>query len=70
MLQELGMQVSAYEIARYYQDLLDCIFIDKIDAHLTPLIEALGVKVVVSSILMKDDADRTRLALEVLEYSV
>jgi LPPG:FO 2-phospho-L-lactate transferase len=70
MLQELGMQVSAYEIARYYQDLLDCIFIDKVDAHLVPLIEALGVNVVVSSILMKDDADRTRLAREVLEYSV
>jgi hypothetical protein len=37
---------------------------------LVPLIEALGVNVVVSSILMKDDADRTRLAREVLEYSV
>ena len=70
MLQELGMQVSAFEIARYYQDLLDYIFIDKTDAHLKPLIEALGVKVVVSSILMKDDADRIRLAREVIEHSV
>ena len=69
ILQELGMQVSAYEIARYYQHLLDCIFIDKVDAHLKPAIEALGVEVVVSSILMKNDADRVRLAQEVLDWS-
>ena len=66
IMSEMGHEVSSVGVARQYQGLCDVLFIDEQDAHLGPAIEELGVKPVVSSIIMNSDAERVRLAQAVV----
>ena len=64
IMQELGAEVSALGIARWYAGLVGTLVIDRADAALAPRIEALGMKAVVTDTIMGDAAGRARLAGE------
>jgi len=68
MLAELGHDVSALGVARYYRAWVDGFVLDAQDAALAADITALGMRVRVSDTMMRNDADKKRLAAEVLEF--
>jgi LPPG:FO 2-phospho-L-lactate transferase len=68
MLAELGHDVSALGVARYYKDWIDGFVLDAQDAGLTRDIEALGMTVRVADTMMRNDDDKRRLAAQVLEF--
>ena len=68
MLASLGHEVSAAGVARMYEGLVDGIVIDRVDKGESSRIEALGMRVLATAAIMRDQSDRTRLAREVLEF--
>lgn len=68
MLAELGHDVSALGVARTYKGLIDGFVLDRTDAALAGQVEALGMKVHVTDTMMRDDADKQRLARETLDF--
>ena len=68
MLAELGHDVSALGVARFYKGLVDGFVLDAEDAALRPAIEGLGLKVLVADTMMQDDSDKRRLAAATLEF--
>ncbi|UYN95605.1 MAG: 2-phospho-L-lactate transferase [Enhydrobacter sp.] len=68
MLAELGHDVSAVGVARYYTGLIDGFVLDAMDSNLAPSIETLGLKVRVTDTMMRDDADKRRLAAATLDF--
>jgi LPPG:FO 2-phospho-L-lactate transferase len=68
MLAELGHDVSALGVARYYKEWVDGFVLDAQDAALAADIAALGMRVRVSDTMMRNDADKRRLAAEVLDF--
>jgi LPPG:FO 2-phospho-L-lactate transferase len=69
MLATLGHEVSALGVARLYADVIDGLVIDEVDRELGPTIELLGPRVLVTATVMGDEADRRRLAVEVLDFA-
>jgi len=69
MLATLGHEVSALGVARLYADVIDGFVIDEVDRELGPVIELLGPRVLVTATVMGDEADRRRLAGEVLDLA-
>jgi LPPG:FO 2-phospho-L-lactate transferase len=69
MLATLGHEVSALGVARLYVDVVDGFVIDEVDRELRPAIELLGPRVLVTATVMGDEADRRRLAGEVLDFA-
>ena len=70
MLAELGLEVSPVSVAAHYAGLLSGLAIDNVDASLKASIEANGPPVLVTDTLMRADADRARLAREVLDFAI
>jgi LPPG:FO 2-phospho-L-lactate transferase len=68
MLAELGHDVSALGVARYYRDWVDGFVLDAQDAGLARDIEALGMKVRVADTMMRNDDDKQRVARDVLDF--
>ena len=68
MLAELGHDVSALGVARYYKGLIDGFVLDQTDAGLKAGIEELGIKVHVADTMMRTDEDKRRLAVAALEF--
>ncbi len=68
MLAELGHDVSALGVARYYRDWVDGFVLDAQDAGLAREIESLGMKVRVADTMMRNDDDKRRLAADVLDF--
>ena len=68
MLAELGHDVSALGVARYYKEWVDGFVLDAQDAALADDIAALGMRVRVADTMMRNDADKRRLAAEVLDF--
>lgn len=68
MLAELGHDVSALGVARYYRGLIDGFMLDKEDAALATEIEALGMRVRVADTMMRNDEDKRRLAADALAF--
>jgi LPPG:FO 2-phospho-L-lactate transferase len=66
IMRELGQEPSALGVARFYAGLVDAFVIDRSDAALADSIRALGMEPVVTDIVMRDLADRERLAREIL----
>jgi LPPG:FO 2-phospho-L-lactate transferase len=67
MLATLGHEVSARGVARLYAGLLDKFVIDESDAELAePIRTELGMEVAVLPTVMRSDADRARLARDLL----
>jgi LPPG:FO 2-phospho-L-lactate transferase len=66
LLSGLGVEVSAFGVAKLYADFLDGFVIDVADASEKSRIEALGLKVAVTETLMKDLSSKVALAQVVL----
>ena len=66
MLAGLGHEVSALGVARLLAGLVDVFCLDEVDAGLAGAVEDLGMEVLVTRAVMADEADRARLAREVL----
>ena len=64
IMRELGVEPSVLGIARYYAGMIHTLVIDRVDAHLAPHIEALGIRAAATDAIMRDAADRARLAGE------
>jgi LPPG:FO 2-phospho-L-lactate transferase len=67
MLSDLGMEVSAMQIARLYADFADVFVLDQLDEAMKPEIEALGLKVFVTDTVMSDADKKTALAKAMLQ---
>lgn len=68
MLASLGHEVSATGVAKIYKGLVDGMVIDRVDEEERAGVEALGMRVLATEAIMRDAADRTRLAREVMEF--
>jgi LPPG:FO 2-phospho-L-lactate transferase len=68
MMQEQGLEVSASGVARHYAGLVDGFVLDEADAGLADAVRALGMTPFVTDSIMRDKAERKRLAVEVLEF--
>ena len=66
LMSELGLEVSALQIARHYAHLADTIVVDHADADLKAQLESTGVRALVTSTVMNSRDDRVRLAREIL----
>jgi LPPG:FO 2-phospho-L-lactate transferase len=69
MLATLGHEVSARGVARLYAGVIDGLVIDEVDRELGSAIELLGPRVLVTATVMGDEADRRRLAVDVLDFA-
>ena len=69
MLSTLGHEVSALGVARLYAGLIDGLVIDDVDRDLAPAIDLTGTRVMVTSTVMGDEADRRRLASDVRDFA-
>ena len=69
MLASLGRDSSAVGVAREYIDVADAFVLDSVDGAMSPTIEALGMRTLVTDTIMSDDAERARLAGEVLAFA-
>jgi len=68
MFSELGIQPSAFAVAKHYGSIIDSLLIDNIDRGMAERINALGIQTSITDILMRDKVDRSRLATEIIEY--
>ena len=66
MLASLGHEVSAAGVARMYEGLLDGFVVDRADGEEAG-VSALGMRVLATDAVMRDEGDRERLAREVLD---
>jgi LPPG:FO 2-phospho-L-lactate transferase len=67
MFSELGIEPSAYAVARHYGSIIDGFMIDSSDDNMAEKIDAMGIKTYSTDILMRDRKDRVRLANEVVK---
>jgi LPPG:FO 2-phospho-L-lactate transferase len=69
MMRELGHAASARAVAEHYAGFVDGLVIDHADAADADAIRALGMEVLVTDAVMRDDAGRKRLAGECLDFA-
>ncbi len=69
MFRELGLEPTALAVACRYADLLDGFVMDQADAGQCADVERMNMHVLVTDVLMRDPADRARLAREILEFA-
>jgi LPPG:FO 2-phospho-L-lactate transferase len=62
LMSGLGLEVSAFAVAKLYMDFLDVFVIDQVDQAEKRRIEDLGLKVMVTNTIMKTLDDKIRLA--------
>jgi len=67
IMASMGLEVSAYGVAKFYEDFLDHLIIDNVDEHQKGRIEELGVKVSVADTIMRNLGDSIRLARVVMK---
>jgi len=67
LMKGLSLEVSAYSVARLYQDFLDVFILDYTDRNEKKRIEQLGLQVIVTNTIMKTREDKVRLAKTVLK---
>ncbi len=67
MFSELGIAPSALAVAQHYRDLINNIIIDRTDEDLIGDITKLGIQPYATDILMHDQSDRGRLAVELMD---
>lgn len=69
MYRELGIQPSAFAVAKHYQHLLGGFVYDQVDANMDSEIQQLGMHTCVTDTIMKDVNGRKRLAKDVLDFN-
>jgi LPPG:FO 2-phospho-L-lactate transferase len=68
MFRELGWEPSALAVAQHYRGLVTHFVLDQVDAEQESVIQALGMKTLVTNTIMQSVDDRVRLASEVVEF--
>lgn len=68
MFQELGMEASAYQVAKLLRGVVDRFVLDRIDEAQARSIKDLGMRVWVTDTVMRDEVGRERLAREIVEW--
>jgi len=63
----MGLEASAYGVAKFYEDFLDHIIIDEVDKNQKGRIEELDVKVTVTNTVMRKHEDSIQLMRTVME---
>ena len=66
MMTTMGYEVSALGVARIYQGLVDLFVLDSKDAGLAPVVEALGMRTLVTDTMMTSMKRKAELARDVL----
>lgn len=69
MMRELDLPVTALAVARYYGEVVDGFVIDELDREQASLIEALGMRVLVTKSVMRSQRDKEHLARDVLSFA-
>jgi len=67
LLRGLGLEVSAFAVAKLYADFLDAFVIDNVDADEISRIQQLGIKVKMTNTIMRNLEDKIQLAKVALE---
>jgi LPPG:FO 2-phospho-L-lactate transferase len=67
LLKGLGLEVSAYSVAKLYADFLDTFILDTADSAEKDKIEKLGIEVKVTNTIMRTLEDKIQLAKTILE---
>jgi LPPG:FO 2-phospho-L-lactate transferase len=67
IMSSLGLEASAYGVAKLYEDFLDHIIIDEADARLRNRIERLGQRVTITNTIMKSVESAVSLATRVMD---
>jgi len=67
LMMGLGLEVSAYSVARLYQYFLDVFILDHMDRNERKRIEQLGLQVIVTNTIMRTQEDKIKLARTVLK---
>lgn len=71
MMRELDLEVSPVTVAAHYRDVLTGFVLDHQDAACaTTITTQMGIRTLVTDIVMRDEADRARLACEVLQFAL
>ncbi len=68
MYGELGIEPSAYAVAKHYQGILTAFVLDRVDTHLEADIRRLNMQTLVTKTFMKKVSDRRHLAEDVLNF--
>ena len=66
LMKGLGIEVSAFSVAKLYSDFLDTFILDEVDAKDKDQIENLGIEAVATNTIMKSLKDKIELANTVL----
>ena len=69
IMAELGLAVASQTIAAHYGDFLDCLILDRGDAHEADAVAAQLPRVALADTLMHSEADKIALAREVLSIA-
>jgi LPPG:FO 2-phospho-L-lactate transferase len=70
MMREMGLDVSPLTVARHYRDFLTGFVLDWQDeTYSAPIADQLGMRTLVTNIVMQSDEERVELARQVLEFS-
>ncbi|MBN1228040.1 MAG: 2-phospho-L-lactate transferase [Deltaproteobacteria bacterium] len=69
LMEGVGLDVSALGVAQFYSEFVDGFVIDKADRAEELLIKSLGIKVLVTNIIMSNWEQKIALAKEVLDFS-
>jgi LPPG:FO 2-phospho-L-lactate transferase len=70
MFLELGIQPSSLTVSQHYNKLIHTIVIDRSDGGLVEEINRLGIQAQVTNIMMNNQADRSRLAKEIIDMII
>ncbi len=62
MMEGLGMEVSAYQVAQLYSDFVDIFIMDNVDSGLKGRVESLGVQAILTDTIMKGLREKEALA--------
>ncbi len=68
MYHELGIQSSSTSVAKHYREIIRGMVIDQGDVREKAEIEAFGIIIKSTNILMKDADDRKRLARDTIDF--
>jgi len=67
LMRGVGLEVSAFSVAKLYSDFLDTFILDTLDASEKARIEELGIEVKVANTIMRSLSDKVQLARNVLQ---
>jgi LPPG:FO 2-phospho-L-lactate transferase len=70
IMQELGFEPSALEVARFYRGIVRTLLIDTADEGLAPSIRSLGIDVAVENTIMQTERERVQVARACLQRLV